>query len=300
MKQISPKELINVFSQKPNQSSNFQLSPIINSVDYSDCDRVLAFIMQYPQHPLSQQIQNAITIIRRQFRQYSRLSLSFNGGKDATVLLHLVRTVCVIMSRFLQTEEPHTIFRRLVRVFVIHVEKQFPEISEFLIESEIKYNLGIHVYQGIDFKQNLQNFIDDFSPEICFVGVRKGDPTSKGVIQQASPGWPQVVRCSALYDFEFLDVFDFLLRFNYKYCELYNKGFTSIGGIENSYQNEKLTGRDIKELVKSGQNDRVVDQLLDRGISVEKIEEQYIDDLSQPAFFVSRLEINERGQRNNK
>lgn len=54
-------------------------------------------------------------------------------------------------------------------------------------------------------------------------------------------------------------MFDFLLRFNVRYCELYDRGFTSLGARGKTYQNPHLRQKilfrkRVRDLIKDEQN----------------------------------------------
>lgn len=54
------------------------------------------------------------------------------------------------------------------------------------------------------------------------------------------PDWPQVMRVNPLLEWDFSHIWDYLLMFKVPYCDLYDKGYTSLGNITNTKQNPDL------------------------------------------------------------
>lgn len=108
-------------------------------------------------------VQKSIEIIKEAFRRYpDQLALSFNGGKDCTVLLHLTLYVSSNSSTKFQT---------------IHFEHEdmFQEVIKFVNDCNQLYNLQIHSTKQ-SFKEGLTYFIQEYNIKGILMGTRKSDP----------------------------------------------------------------------------------------------------------------------------
>lgn len=97
------------------------------------------------------------------------LSLAFNGGKDCTVLLHLV--IAALYHR-LQTQN----IKPIQSVYVT-CRNPFPEVDNFVEECAKRYKLE-SIRVPAPMRLALQQFIDTVKvkPEAILVGIRRNDP----------------------------------------------------------------------------------------------------------------------------
>ncbi|KAH6806018.1 phosphoadenosine phosphosulfate reductase family protein [Perilla frutescens var. frutescens] len=189
---------------------------------------------------------NAIYIIQRALALYSveEVALSFNGGKDSTVLLHLLRA-----GYYLHMAEKNLSFEDLrdaettfpIRTIYFESPTVFPEINSFTYETASIYKLQMDIIR-LDFKSGLEALMKDKPIRAIFLGVRIGDPTAVGQEQfsPSSPGWPPFMRVNPILDWSYRDVWTFLLTCKVSYCSLYDQGYTSIGSIHDTVPNALL------------------------------------------------------------
>ncbi|KAK3913867.1 FAD synthase [Frankliniella fusca] len=144
--------------------------------------------------------------------------LCFNGGKDATVLLHLA---CAVIRH----RHPEYAARPL-HAFWVHSADPFPEVVAFVARMVEQYNLDLQELPG-PIKVGLEKYLCD-KPQIkaALIGVRRTDPYSSklSAFQETDEGWPPVMRVSPLLDWRYADVWTFLRGLRLPYCSLYDQG----------------------------------------------------------------------------
>ncbi|KAH0971473.1 hypothetical protein GBA52_023629 [Prunus armeniaca] len=185
---------------------------------------------------------NAIYVIQRTLALYSieEVAFSFNGGKDSTVLLHLLRA-----GYFLHKGEKSCSNGDVkdfpIRTIYFESPSAFPEINSFTYDTATTYGLQLDIIRS-DFKSGLEALLNAKPIKAIFLGVRMGDPTAVGQ-EQFSPsslGWPPFMRVNPILDWSYRDVWAFLLTCKIPYCSLYDQGYTSIGSIYDTVPNALL------------------------------------------------------------
>ncbi|XP_061345765.1 uncharacterized protein LOC133291511 [Gastrolobium bilobum] len=192
---------------------------------------------------LQTKYKNATNVIQRALALYSieEVAFSFNGGKDSTVLLHLLRA-----GYFLHQGGHNSANGDLkdfpIRTIYFESPCAFPEINSFTYDTAATYGLQIDTIR-LDFKSGLEALLKDKPIRAIFLGVRIGDPTAVGQEQfsPSSPGWPPFMRVNPILDWSYRDVWAFLLTCKVNYCSLYDQGYTSIGSIYDTVPNSLLS-----------------------------------------------------------
>ncbi|TXG58449.1 hypothetical protein EZV62_016278 [Acer yangbiense] len=168
------------------------------------------------------------------------VAFSFNGGKDSTVLLHLLRA-----GYFLHKGEQSCSNGGLtnfpVRTIYFESSSAFTEINSFTYDISSLYGLQLDIIRT-DFKSGLEALLKAKPIRAIFLGVRIGDPTAVGQEQfsPSSPGWPPFMRVNPILDWSYRDVWAFILTCKVQYCSLYDQGYTSIGSIHDTVPNALL------------------------------------------------------------
>lgn len=90
------------------------------------------------------------------------------------------------------------------------------------------------------------SIVKEYDTKAVIMGNRRTDPYSSdlSLITPSSEGWAPFFRINPLLDWSYKDIWDFIMLFNLPYCPLYDKGYTSLGGISNTLPNQELIKED--------------------------------------------------------
>jgi FAD synthetase len=172
--------------------------------------------------------------------------LSFNGGKDCTVLLHLWAAVIV---RYLKRQDPAStlsIEQRIRNLCIpavyVCAGDPFPEVEAFTEHYIRVFGVVLHREQG-SMRNALGCFLKVYpNIQAILVGVRRTDPYAATLrtFQMTDAGWPEFMRIHPILDWDYADIWLYLRALKIPYCSLYERGFTSLGGIHNTRPNPAL------------------------------------------------------------
>ena len=186
-----------------------------------------------------EQVKAAQKVIEECFQTYNenQVALAFNGGKDCMVLLHLTHA-------YLQSQGSS---RKLQAVYIADKEP-FDSVEEFIEKCRAMYNLDLMTLQG-PMKEALSKMLQD-RPEIqaTLMGTRRGDPGAKNLkyFSATDGDWPKLMRVNPILEWEYANVWKFLRGLTLPYPDLYDKGYTSLGGKSNTVPNPNLALKDGK------------------------------------------------------
>jgi len=173
----------------------------------------------------------ALDVIRTAFERFpvSALAISFNGGKDCLIVLHLI-------FAFLSSRPDLS----LPRVVYFCKKDDFAEMTDFMRETAQAFGFKVDELD-MGFKQGLE-LLKSQGVKACFMGQRRTDPFAPSQhFEKTSEGWPEITRINPILDLDYSGVWAFLKTCNLKYCCLYDEGYTSLGSKSHTVPHPKLT-----------------------------------------------------------
>ncbi|KAK4650899.1 3'-phosphoadenosine 5'-phosphosulfate sulfotransferase [Podospora pseudocomata] len=215
------------------------------------------------------QIRVSIGVIEEALRRYGldHLSLSYNGGKDCLVLLILILAclpTCISpptssgsvvaapseiptppsqppTSEPVESAHSFHINKSLQSIYIVS-RHPFTEVEEFVERTAQEYNLDLKRY-ALPMRPALEAYLLD-RPAIraIFLGTRRTDPHGEFLshFNPTDAGWPQFMRIHPVIDWHYVEIWAFIRHLNIPFCDLYNRGFTSLGGVTDTRPNPAL------------------------------------------------------------
>jgi FAD synthetase len=162
------------------------------------------------------------------------ICLAYNGGKDCTVLLHLLHAVLTRKGR-----------EGKIKVLYISSENPFKEVDTFIKESIERYNLHMIKIPG-QIREALHELkMKDSHIKAILLGTRYTDPFSDKltIFCPTDTDWPEYMRVHPILEWSYTDVWSYLRTLNIPYCPLYDMGYTSLGSTNNTVPNPSLKKR---------------------------------------------------------
>ena len=115
-----------------------------------------------------------------------------------------------------------------------------PEASE-VTWTVRSLDLEMICMQHQSFRQGMESLVAN-NVKAVVMGQRSVDPWMAGVdaFTPSTQGWPAFMRINPIMKWSYHHVWDFLRVFGFPYCELYDRGYTSLGGVSDTWPNPAL------------------------------------------------------------
>ncbi|KNZ55428.1 hypothetical protein VP01_2682g4 [Puccinia sorghi] len=208
-----------------------------------EADRVYQLAHAEEPTQLSLQIKRALEIIELAIVRFGAdgLSISFNGGKDSTVLVHLF-AAALHRNCSSATSLPESDPNLKLSGLYIRCQSPFTEVDEFVNQCQEVYNIDLMTVDD-SLKSGLGAFLAERpSIQAILIGTRATDPNG-GCLTAFDPtdsDWPSIIRVHPILDWHYSHVWQFLQELEVDWCTLYNSGYTSLGSSFNTYKNPFL------------------------------------------------------------
>ena len=169
------------------------------------------------------------------------VAFSFNGGKDSTVILHLLRATIARRRRDGRRVGEGGGALGGVRAFVFPRADDFPEVASFVEACDAAHCMRLERVEG-PMAAGLDAYLNRTGVGAVVLGTRRGDPNAPGqaAFCPSSQGWPPFMRVNPVLDWAYGDVWRFLDAVRAPYCALYDRGFTSLGSVPSTRPNSAL------------------------------------------------------------
>ncbi|RYP93308.1 hypothetical protein DL770_000597 [Monosporascus sp. CRB-9-2] len=121
----------------------------------------------------------------------------------------------------------------------------FPEVDAFVASSAARYRLDLTTSDR-PMKAALTEYLGASGPgravRAVFVGTRRPDPHGAALshFDETDHDWPRFMRIHPVIDWHYREVWRFIRALGIPYCPLYDKGYTSLGGTDDTHPNPAL------------------------------------------------------------
>lgn len=217
--------------------------------DFEESAKLYSRLREKPAQddPFYQRLHRSLDILLEALCLYGPSGVigSFNGGKDAVVVVHLLRAALSHWCTEHQEREPSGKVRIWQPQFVyFRSNDEFPLVEQFVFDAAERHSFNVDVFD-CGWMEGLKKMTSKALGEsdctsgvhtsLAFVlGTRQGDPNC-GNQQAFAPsslgmkGVKPFMRVNPVLDWTYGDVWQFLRQFELSYCSLYDEGYTSLG-----------------------------------------------------------------------
>ncbi|KXH41171.1 phosphoadenosine phosphosulfate reductase [Colletotrichum simmondsii] len=242
----------NGYPAKPHSSESSPRS--FQEVCYELKDKVDAFLADDQKtdvlRNVQKQLRASMGVVDEALARYSleQISISYNGGKDCLVLLIILLAALARRYPFppkaSQTNGSNgtTPFPPEFQAVYIVSKHPFAEVDDFVETTSAEYHLDVKRY-AMSMKDGLEAYLADRpSVKAIFVGTRRTDPHGEKLtdFDPTDSGWPAFMRVHPVIDWHYAEIWAFIRHLEIPYCPLYDQGYTSLGGTQDTHPNPQL------------------------------------------------------------
>jgi FAD synthetase len=210
------------------------------------------------------------------------LFISFNGGKDCTASLLLLKYYFYCASKqacfgeeknfidFIENQANYQIDNNYVKLVYFIKNDVFEEEIDFCFYLAKKEKVKLILLQS-NYKMGLHYLKNVMNLETIFMGIRKDDyyserPISeRDIVQHSDGNYPSFYRLYPVFQFTYREIWVLLLQSKYDYLNLYDQGYTSIGTKSKTSKNSKLELKEFhekrKDIISSNDSNQITDYL---------------------------------------
>ncbi|ESL11607.1 phosphoadenosine phosphosulfate reductase-like protein [Trypanosoma rangeli SC58] len=175
------------------------------------------------ERPPESLVKSSIEMIRNLVGRFKpeEIGVAFNGGKDSVVMMDLLECALgrAVLSKFC--------------VFVLRVagRNEFDEITAFREAYLSDRGLTeVKTDPSLSMKDGLAQLKASRGMSLVFMGTRSSDSAhQKDSVEPTTAGWPAMLRASPLFHWGYEDIWGYTLAYKLPFCDLYKKGYTSLG-----------------------------------------------------------------------
>ena len=219
---------------------------------YEEALELYQRLIQCEDSYVAPKIEEALNCLDGAYRVYGpRFVLgSYNGGKDAVVILHLMRAAHAhYFFQLTQKQEEQRLLASNCNSTTTHIyrprvvyfdhEDEFPEIVSLLKETVDQYDLDMLQFDSsYSFRDGLSVLVGskENHPLAFVLGTRTSDPNAlrQGHFAPSSSYMPPFMRVNPILNWSYGHVWHFLRLFQLPYCSLYDQGYTSLGTVKDT------------------------------------------------------------------
>ena len=206
-------------------------------------DVVSRSILLYPSRDTTSKSTTSTSSTSTSSTKRQRIALSFNGGKDCTVVLHLLLAA---LSEHSNSTSTATQLMDCILPFYFSTDDVFAEELDFVQSTATHFFNGeksLLTMKDVSNEEGVTTLVEQYGIKAFLMGTRSTDPDGRwlnGVFWPSSKGWAPFMRINPCLDWSYSDIWIFLRLFDIDYCSLYDVGYTSIGTKSTSNPNPLL------------------------------------------------------------